>query len=191
MDMKIDVEIGAIDSSIKANEIEKEKTEKEIGILKKKLTIIGQRKTDLNAEMKSVWDKVQDLEQEQRVVLKKEKRSEMESLGMLIYSNEILQSLRTYDILNEKLTQERIKEEDIHSDLEKQNAEINKIENTINSLKQKKGRIDETKVIKVPTRSIDPVSPKKKLNVIIAALLGFTVFVLLAFFLDYLKGKTE
>lgn len=47
MDKKIDIEINDIDSSIAYNEIEKERIENDIKILKKKLKIIDQRKKDI------------------------------------------------------------------------------------------------------------------------------------------------
>jgi len=130
------------------------------------------------------------LEKEQLKVLKKENRTEIESLGMLLYSNEIQQSLRYNDLLNEKLSNEKLKEGNVNSDLQVEYASINKIDNTIVNLKERKGRIDYTKIIKEPTSSIYPVSPRKKLNVLIAGILGLMIFTLLAFFLEYIKRKT-
>lgn len=189
MDEKIDVEIDNINARIKENEIEKERRTQGIGILKKKLRIISQRKQDLTEEMKAVKAKVQELEKEQLSVLKKENKSEMESLGLLLYSNEIQQSFRHLDILNEKLSDEKLEEEDVNSAIQGENAMINKLDSRIANLKKRKGRIDHTKIVKEPTRSLYPVFPKKKLNVLIAAILGFVVFTLLAFFLDYLESK--
>jgi len=189
MDEKIEVELDNINADIKENEIEKERRAQEIGILKNKLQIIKQRKQDLAEEMKTARVKIEELEKEQLGVLKKENRSEMESLGLLLYSNEIQQSFRYLDILNEKLSNEKLQEENVNSALQEENATIDKLDNTIANLKERKGRIDHTKIIKEPTRSVYPVFPRKKLNVLIAAVLGFVVFTLLAFFLDYLEIK--
>jgi capsular polysaccharide biosynthesis protein len=189
IDEKIEIEIANIDALIKANEIEKERRIKEIGILKKKLKIINQRKVDIAEEMDTVKSRIEELEKEQLRVLRKETRSEMESMGLLLYSTEIQKSLQSYDMLNEKLSDERIKEENVNSDLEVENATINKIENQIAILKERKGRIDKTKVVKEPTASLNPVSPKKKLNVLIAAVLGFIVFVIFAFFYEYIQKQ--
>jgi len=187
IDKKIDVEINNIDSLIKANEIEKERIIKQIEILKKKLNIINQRKKDIIKEIESVKSKINELEKEQLKVLKKENRTEIESLGMLLYSNEIQQSLRYNDLLNEKLSNEKLKEEDVNSALQIEHAAINNIDNSISNLKEKKGRIDYTKIIKEPTSSIYPVSPKKKLNVLIAGIMALMIFTMLSFFLAYLK----
>jgi len=170
---------------INANEIEKERRVKEIDILKKKLQIIDQRKKDISEEMKAVKDKMEQLEKEQLSVLKKENESEAETLGLLLYSTEIQQSLRTYDNLNEKLSLERLKEEDINSALQEENAFIQTIENTIRNLKERKGRIDHTKIVKNPTSSTDPVWPRKKLNVLIAAIIGSMLFTVLMLFYEF------
>jgi len=189
IDMKIDIEINNVNAAIKANEIEKERRINQIEILKKKLRIIDQRKKDIIKEMYSVKSKINELEKEQLKVLKKENRTEIESLGMLLYSNEIQQSLRYNDLLNEKLSIEKLKEGDVNSDLQIEYASINKIDNTIANLKERKGRIDYTKVIKKPTSSIYPVSPKKKLNVLIAFILGLMIFTVLAFLFEYVKKQ--
>jgi len=191
MDRKIEIEINNVDTEIKENEIEKQRRENEIEILKKKLKIIDQRKKDIQTEMKSVSNKISKLEEEQLKNLQKENRTEVESLGMLLYSNEIQQSLRYNDQLNEKLSTERIKEEDINSDLQSENAAINKSNNTIANLKERKGRIDYTKVIKKPTSSVGSIFPKKKLNILIAGVMSCFVLCFLSFFLEYLSIKSK
>lgn len=187
IDTKIDIEINSLDASISNQEIEKDRRLKQIEILKNKLKIIEQRKKDISIELKSVRARKDELEKAQLEVLKKENLGGTESLGLLLYSTEIQQSLRTYDILNEKLSNERIKEEDIHSALELENATIDKIDNAIASLKDRKGRMDRTKIIKEPTSSVNPIWPRKKMNVLIAFIFGFVLFSLLAFFLEHLE----
>jgi len=189
IDSKIEIEFSNMDAKIKANEIEKERRLQEIEILKNKLKIINQRKRDIATEMKSVKAKIDELEKEQMAVLKKESRSDLESLGLLLYSNEIQQSLRYYDLLNEKLKNEKLAEEDVHSERQLEEANISKINNTIANLRERKGRIDKTKVVKEPASSIYPVFPKKKINVLIAAVVGFAVFTFLAFFINYIDSK--
>ena len=189
IDMKIDIEINNVNAAIKANEIEKERRINQIEILKKKLRIIDQRKKDIIKEMDSVKIKINELEKEQLKVLKKENRTEIESLGMLLYSNEIQQSLRYNDLLNEKLSNEKLKEGNVNSDLQVEYASINKIDNTIVNLNERKGRIDYTKVIKVPTSSVNPISPKKMLKILVVGILALIIFTLLNFFLEYIERK--
>ena len=63
------------------------------------------------------------------------------------------------------------------------------IENEIENLNESKGRIDFTKFIKEPTPSLNPITPRKKLNVLISGILGLFVFTLLAFFIEYLEKQ--
>ena len=65
--------------------------------------------------------------------------------------------------------------------------EIENVRNDIAYLQERKGRIDYTQLVKEPTSSLHPVSPKKILNVLIAGILGMMVFTMLAFFLESLE----
>jgi LPS O-antigen subunit length determinant protein (WzzB/FepE family) len=163
-DEKVDVEMKSIEEEIKAS--------------KNKLNIIKQRKKDIEKEMSDIKKRVESLEKEQRLSLKKENRSESESLAMLLYSNEIQQSLEYHNTLNELLSEKKIEEEDLNLEIE--------------NLNERKGRLDYAQLIKEPTSSLFPVSPKKKLIVLITGVLGLLIFTMLAFFLEYLeKQKAE
>jgi capsular polysaccharide biosynthesis protein len=115
----------------------------------------------------------------------------METLSLVLYSNEIQQSLSNYDHLNEKQKNEKIEEENVKLALQVENATIEKLDDNIANLKERKGRIDYTKRIKEPTRSLYPVFPKKKLNVLIGTILGFVVFTLLAFSWIILRARRK
>ena len=89
---------------------------------------------------------------------------------------------------------EKIKNEikTVKNAIEKIKNIINTQETEINLLEDKKARIDYTQLIKEPTSSLYPVSPRKKLNVLIAGILGLFIFAILSFFLEYLeKQKTK
>jgi len=163
LDEKVDIEMKSMEEEIKAN--------------KNKLNIIKQRKKDIEKEMSAIRKRIEALEKEQQLSLKKENRSESESLAMLLYSNEIQQSLEYHNTLNELLSSKKIEEEDMNFE--------------IDNLNGKKGRIDYTQLIKEPTSSLYPVSPKKKLNVLIAGILGLMVFTMLAFFLESLEKHKQ
>ena len=156
---------------------------------KNRLKIIAQRKADLIKERETIEVKVRELESEQRKVLKKENQSEIESLGLLLYSNEIQQSLRYLDTLNEKLSREKIEEVNVNSSINTAEALIINMDSQIQNLKELKGRLDYTKVIKKPTPSVRPVAPKKALYVFIAAISSLIMFTTMAFFLDYLDRQ--
>jgi LPS O-antigen subunit length determinant protein (WzzB/FepE family) len=192
LDKKVDIEIKGIDSQIKSNEIEKFRIEEEIKVNKNKLNIIKQRKKEIEKEMNDIKKRVESLEKEQRLSLKKENRSESESLAMLLYSNEVQQSLRYYNTLNELQSSKKIEEEDINLEIENKEEKTKQLDNEIDNLNERKGRIDYAKLIKEPTSSLKPVSPKKKLVILITGILGLLIFTMLAFFLEYLeKQKAE
>ncbi len=187
LDEKVDIEIKGIDSNIKSKEIEKLRIEGEIKRNKNKLDIVKQRKKDIEREMNDIKKRIEALDKEQRLSLKRENRSESESLAMLLYSNEIQQSLEYHNTLNELLSSKKIEEENINIEIENKEKIINQLENEIDNLNERKGRIDYTQLIKEPTSSLYPVSPKKKLNVLIAGILGLMAFTMLAFFLESLE----
>lgn len=217
IDKKIDIEINNIDTgiSIKQNDvkskeieinskkIEIDKTKQLIMNLDNKLKIIERRKQEIIEEMGEVKERITALEKEQASILKKEGRTESETLGMLLYSNEIQESLRFYNSMQETLSGKEIEKEDISIRIEAErerikqlNNQIEAIKNSIDNLqdeianlKEEKGRIDYTRIVKKPTQSILPVYPKIKLNVFIAFLLGLFVFSSLAFFIEYVEKK--
>ena len=92
-DEKVDVEMKSIEEEIKAN--------------KNKLNISKQREKEIEKEMSAIRKRIEVLEKEQRLSLKKENRSESESLAMLLYSNEIQQSLEYHNTLNELLSEKK------------------------------------------------------------------------------------
>lgn len=189
LDKKVEIESKGIDSQIKSKEIEKSRIKEEIKSNKNKLKIVNLRKKEIGKEINDVKKRVESLEEEQRKSLKKENRSESESLAMLLYSNEIQQSLMNYNTLNELLSSKKIEEENINLEIENKEERIKQLDNEIESFKERKGRIDYTQLIKEPTSSLSPVSPKKKLNILIAGILGLMISTILAFFLEYIKSQ--
>ena len=187
LDEKVDIEIKGVDSDIKSKEIEILRIKGEIKRNKNKLDIVKQRKKDIEREMNDIRKRIEALEKEQQLSLKRENRSESESLAMLLYSNEIQQSLEYHNTLNELLSSKKIEEENINIEIENKGKIINQLENEIDNLNERKGMVDYTQFIKEPTSSLYPVSPKKKLNVLIAGILGLMAFTMLTFFLESLE----
>ena len=243
--------------NIESKEIEKKSVEEEINTLKNKLKISEERVKAIAEEMKEVKNRINKIEEEQRKVLKK--GSDRNALSILLYSNEIQNNLRYYNTLDEKLSNEKITQEninlaveekkgtikqidnqieqirtqiddihtqiddihtqiddihtqidDVHTQIDNIKNEIGKIKNEIDTIKngiiikkneienvrneitywqERKARIDYTQLIKEPTSSLGPVSPKKKRNVLIAGMLGLMIFTTLAFSLDYLEKQ--
>lgn len=189
IDKKVKIEIDNLDSIITQKKIEIEKKNKELEILKNKLAIIQQRRRQIQNEMKSVKEKLQQLEEEQKKILQKKERQEAEALSLLLYSNEIQQSLAYYDQLNEKLNLERLQQEDIRSSMEVHLSEIQKLKAEIENLNQKKGRIDFTEIVKKPTVSSGPVFPKKSVIILVTGVIGFIFFNGLAWILTFFEKE--
>jgi capsular polysaccharide biosynthesis protein len=187
LDGKADIEIKDIESQVEANEIEKDRTENEIKILKNKLKIARARIVELGNEMDDTRRRVETLEKEQLAALKTEPKGEAEAMAMLLYSNEIQQSLTYINTLKELLDSRKIDEENLNTEVENREKKLLQADNTIKNLNQKKGLIDATRLVKEPTASDSPVSPNKKLIVAIAFLAGLVFFTLVALFLEYIE----
>ena len=202
LDKRIDVEFRSIDTKISTNEnlikknkIEKNKIRQEIISSENKLKISGDRVNSIMEEMKSVKKRIDELEEQQRKALS-EKRQVTDAISLLLYSNEVQLNLRYYNTLDEKLSAEKITQENLKLNIERKKTEIEKINNEIENVKnqiglldEKKARIDYAQFIKEPTSSLSPVAPKKKRSVMIAGILGLMIFTMLAFFLEYIKEQ--
>jgi len=191
LDAELDTVTKEIDSQIEANEIKKLDLEAEIAALNRKFNLVKQRRIDIGQEMNKIRKRIEILEKEQSLTKKKSSKNESESLVMLLNQSETQQSLRYYNLLNEQLSNKKIEEEDINVEIEKEARRVKQIENEIDYLKKRKEEIGYTQLIKEPTASLHPVAPRKKLNVLIAAILGLMIFTSLAFFLEYVEKQKK
>jgi len=73
----------------------------------------------------------------------------------------------------------------IRNDIEKIKNSIHYIEIEINLLHDKKNRIDYAELIKKPTPSLKPVSPRRKIIVLSTAILSFFLLAIVSFFIEY------
>lgn len=176
-------------SQIKPKEIEKSIIEGEIKANKNKLDIIEQRKPEIEKEMTEVRKIIEELGKRKRLVLERKNKSEFESLAILLYSNEILQSTMNHNMLNELLDNKKIEEKIIKLEVRDKERLLDQIENELNDMNIRKEGITYTKITKEPTSSISPVSPKKLTNVLIAGILALLIFGMLAFFLEYIEKQ--
>ena len=187
LDNAADNEIQRIDSQVESKEAEKLRIKEESKAYENKLNIIKQRKKEIEKEMSDVRKRIEELEKEQRSRLNKENKSESENIAMLLYSNEILQRLRDLNTLKELLSNKKIEEEDRNLEIRNKEEEMNHVEAAIVYWNKSKERVAYAQLIKEPTSSLYPVSPKKKLNILIAGILSLMIFLTLSFFLEYIK----
>ena len=232
LDKKVDVEMKGIDTKITENEnliklkelnikdalneiklegIEKNKIRQEILSSENKLKISEEREKNILEEMKTVKQRIDEIEAQQKEALA-QKKEESEAISLLLYSNEVQNNFRYFNILDEKLSNEKIIRENLDLSIKERKESIkisdtqidklkigidkikNEMDNTKNDislLRERKGQIDYAQLIKEPTPSLYPVSPRKKLNVVIAGILGLMIFTMLAFFIEYIKKHKE
>lgn len=80
----------------------------------------------------------------------------------------------------------------IKNEIEKVKNKISTLQSEMKFLEDKKFRIDYVKLVKEPTSSLYPVSPKITVIVTISAVMSLTFFAIVAFFLEYIgQGRTK
>jgi len=97
------------------------------------------------------------------------------------------------------MTQVGAQKEIIKAEIETIKNNIGKLDNSMNTQKNeiqvisnKKARIEKSRFVKEPTPSRKPVSPNKKMNVVLAGILGLFVSIVIAYSLEYReKQKTK
>lgn len=206
-DMENDIKVKGFD--IRSQEIEKDRIKGEIEANKNKIAISEERSKSILEEMKSVKGRVEDIDRELKNAIA-EKKEGGDAVSLLLYSNEVQQNLRYYGTLDEKLTLERVTQENLRLDnkdaeeklkqidtkIGQTNAEIASIKNTIdttqsevNLLEDQKQRIDYAQLIKAPTTSQNPVSPRLIVIIAVTAIVCLAVFTLLAFLREYIQKR--
>lgn len=230
LDRKVDVEIKSIDTEITtkqnsmkdmdneikvkqlditSQEIEKDRIKGEIESNKNKITISDERSKSILEEMKSVKGRVDEIDRELRRAIA-EKKEGGDAVSLLLYSNEVQQSLRYYGTLDEKVTLERVTQENLRLDnkdnaeklkqidtkIGQTNTDIATIKNTIDTtqseirlLENQKQRIDYAQLVKAPTTSLNPVSPRLIVIIAISGIISLAVFTLLAFLWEYIQRR--
>jgi len=198
-------------NKIKLIEIDMNKTKQEIHSLEQKLIISEERAKNLSEEMKTARTRIGDIETQQKKYLAETKEG-AEAISNLLYANEIQNNLAYYNTLDEKLSMEKIAQENTRFSINDRNDKINQLNinmdesrNEIDKVKieiedvksqmaflaERKARIDYTQLIKEPTASPFPVSPKKAKNILIAGILGLLIFSIVAFFLEHIEKQKK
>jgi len=134
-------DIKSKELEIQSKEIEKERLNKEIETDQNKLKISEDRVKSILEEMKSVKARIDEIDEQLKKALA-EKKQEGDAVSLLLYSNEVQQNLRYYNTLDEKLSTEKITQENLRlsiRDNQQQllqiDTQINQIHTTIDSIK--------------------------------------------------------
>lgn len=184
-------EVSRIESQIELSEIEKMSLVEGIQICEKKLEILKPIKNDIQKEIGRIRNRIASLEKEQSLSEKKQSGDEADRVLMLLYSQNLQQSLIYLNTLKESLSLKTIEEEEISKEIRDNQAKIKEIEVMINSLIKEKTEIEFTESVEDLISSPQLISPKKKLNILIAGIFGLMIFTFAAFFLEYVEKQKK
>lgn len=156
-------EIKLKDIVIQSREIEKDKFGKEIETDQNKIKISVARVASITEEMKSVKGRIDDLDKQLKKVIA-EKTEGADAVGLLLYSNEVQQNLRYYNTLDEKLSIERVSQENIQLNIKNNQENIRQIDTQISQA------ITEKDIIRIEINTI--LNDIEKLKIQIDTLLS-------------------
>ncbi len=108
-----------------------------------------------------------------------------DKISPILYSTTIQQAITQSNRLDDQLNLLKFKKESIKSNIELLNKDIEGIKIEIDNLKTKKGLIQNIKQLQSSQRSIFPIKPKKKLNIIISAIVSIMFGIFIAFFANF------
>jgi uncharacterized protein involved in exopolysaccharide biosynthesis len=179
-------ELGKLDSNI---------SNVRAGIKTKELKIkdLNQRATEVETEIDRIGKNTELLITERNKFLSN-KKTDDNILSALLYSNTIQESIAYLNTL-------RTTTIDIKSDINSTNLKIENAKNNIKDLESqkrliqekianiefKKNTIQNIQILQLPKSSLSPIKPKKKLNVLLAGVVGLFLTVFLAFFIEYIS----
>jgi LPS O-antigen subunit length determinant protein (WzzB/FepE family) len=151
-----------------------------------KLKLINKSKEQLMKQSDEVSVRIAELEKEKSRMDRQANPDN--TLSLLLFTNQIQENRRYYYELQDRLNIGLEKEErDLLDQLTQQDKNLKTLLLQKERLETQLEAFRETRIAKKPTQGEKPVKPKKKLNVIIAGVTGFTILVFTAFFMTYLQ----
>ncbi len=174
--------------ALKRTEIED--VEAQIQSEKKRIKNFQNRINELRSKMELIKNNSQALIQERNKFLSNS-RNENNILSSLLYMNTIQQNLQVEDRYMQELQHYISAAEDSQLKLDNLNTNLKRLLEKIKNLEYKKEKIQNIQVVQNPRKEPIPVSPKKKLNVLLAAVFGLFFMIFLAFLLEYLQKHKE
>jgi len=181
----VDLKRKDIEKQIMLNKSEIEKKNNKIRLVRENITISKEEEKFLIQELRKVRSNTE-------IILKKRdallgEKSDSYAISALLYANTIQQNMTYINQLNSQLLSVRRKNEELSTQIGDLQKDIEKIHTQIERLKLQEGFVQNIKQIQAPEVSINPVKPKKTLNVALAGIVGFFVSIFLAFFIEYLQ----
>jgi uncharacterized protein involved in exopolysaccharide biosynthesis len=176
---KQDMEIARRMSEIEDQKAVLDATKKEIHILERVIN-------ELVAEMRLVKENTASLIKQREKFVSSEPDTR-DILSAILFTNTIQQNIALDKTSRDGLSEYRSRKENLSLQLETTQNKIKSLLTEIKSLEFKKNSIQNIQIIKTPERSLYPVKPKTRLNVMLAGVVGLFLTIFLAFFVEYIS----
>ncbi|MFQ5901223.1 MAG: Wzz/FepE/Etk N-terminal domain-containing protein [Thermodesulfobacteriota bacterium] len=154
--------------------------------LLQKLSLLKENRENIKEQIEGIRNRLKEL-------LSEKKRLNLSAnpdntLSMLVFTSELQVNQRYYNELQDRLKFDIANDEvDIGTELNRTDELLETLELNKQNIQSKLDNLKETTVIKAPGYLKIPVKPKKKLNTLIAGLVGLMASLFLAFFMEYLE----
>jgi len=180
---KLGSDIDNIKAGIKTNELNIED--------------LKQRETEVESEIGLLGKNTELLISERNKFLSNRKTDD-NILSALLYSNTIQESIAylntlrsTTNSIKSNINQTRLAIENAKNKIKDLESQKRLIQENIANIEFKKNTIQNIQILQPPKSSLGPVKPKKKLNVLLAGVIGLFLTVFLAFFIEYISKHKE
>ena len=165
----------------------------EFNILEAESVFYEQRVKRAQKRIKELEAQINDIENKNRILIRQrneiiqKKENGQKSLSAVLYNNTIQQNLSLANQYRNDIKEYlyRVEEEDIKS--KERRYEKQNLSKDILMLEHKKFSVQNIKILQPPTATAHPIKPKKKLNVLLALVIGLFLMLFLSFFLEYLS----
>ena len=150
---------------------------------------IGKKKEELAKVLKINMKNIEDISRERDFI--KKNRSATDKMTLLLYATVAQQNMLYFNQLNNQLYDLNYQEQETKQRIEELAKDLDDINLQLNNLKQEQGVIRNIQILQAPEVSSYPVKPKKDVIIAVAAMLGFLVFLFLAFFIEYIRSASK
>jgi uncharacterized protein involved in exopolysaccharide biosynthesis len=164
-----------------------------VNTLKSEKKALSQKLSLLKDNRKNIQEQIKNVEKRLEELLVEKKRLNLSAnpnntLSMLVFTSEIQENQRYYNQLQDKLKFGIANlEVDNRIALDRKDEMLETLELKKQNLQVRLDNLKETTIIKEPGYLKIPVKPKRKLNVLIAGIIGLMMSLFLAFSAEYLE----
>lgn len=162
-----------------------------------KIKDLSRSETEIEGEIESIGKNTQLLISERNKFLSNKKHDD-NILSALLYTNTIQESIAylntlriTTNEIKSEINQARLAIEQAENKIIDLDGQKKLISEQIADIDFKKNIIQNIQILQHPKSSLDPIKPKKKLNVLLAGVIGLFLTVFLAFFIEYISKHKE